>query len=263
MTGPNPLSVFLSILRSRRVRPPRPAGTATFHSGALDPVLDAVAEGGVPALGDHVNPAAYIAVASRIDPDTLTRTGALAFWLNLYNAGALDLARRAAADSQDTVLRVPGGFNRPFVTLGDESLSLDEIEHGKIRRFRDPRIHAALACGSASCPTLRGVAYTGEDLDAELDDQLRSFLAAGAAERDTAQNVLRLSRVFLWYGADFVRPHRMPTLLPARRSKIRDAVAPWLSTPIAEWVATEHPRVQFQPYDWGLRCTVRRPGVES
>jgi hypothetical protein len=54
-----------------------------------------------------------------------------------------------------SVLRMPGAFSAPFVTVAGERLSLDAIEHAKIRRFADPRIHAALVCGSVSCPTLR------------------------------------------------------------------------------------------------------------
>ena len=57
----------------------------------------------------------------------------------------------------------PGAFDAPWAMVGGESLSLNDIEHGKIRRFRDPRIHAALVCGSVSCPTLRYEPF-GEDL---------------------------------------------------------------------------------------------------
>ena len=79
----------------------------------------------------------------------------LAFWLNLYNAGALALAADTLSAGENTVLRIPGAFDAPWAMVGGESLSLNDIEHGKIRRFGDPRIHAALVCGSASCPTLR------------------------------------------------------------------------------------------------------------
>ena len=46
---------------------------------------------------------------------------------------------------------------------------LDDIEHGKVRRFGDPRIHSALVCGSVSCPTLRFEPYEGDRLDASAD----------------------------------------------------------------------------------------------
>ncbi len=176
--------------------------------------------------------------------------------MNLYNAGALDLARRTWDAARGTVLRTPGGFDAPFVTVAGEDLSLDAIEHGKIRRFGDPRIHGALVCGSVSCPTMRPTPFTGAGLDAELDDQLRRFLAAGGATADRTEGVLRISRVFLWYGADFVRPHRMPTLLPASKRATRDALHPWLPDDMVQWVDTIAPKVAFQAYDWSLGCSV-------
>lgn len=42
-----------------------------------------------PALG------AYRSTLETVEPDRLTAEEALAFWLNLYNAGALDLAAEA------------------------------------------------------------------------------------------------------------------------------------------------------------------------
>ena len=42
---------------------------------------------------------------------------ALAYRLNLYNAGALAPARRAFDATEQTVLRMPGGFSEPFVEV--------------------------------------------------------------------------------------------------------------------------------------------------
>ncbi len=178
----------------------------------------------------------------------------MAFWLNLYNAGALRLTATAADASAPSVLRVPGGFDRPFVEVDGERLSLDAIEHAKVRRFGDPRIHGALVCGSVSCPTLRSTPYLGADLDRQLDDQMRWFLASGGAV--TGVESVMLSRVFLWYGPDFVRPTRMPAFLPTPRRAVASSLVPWLSSEVAAAV-TSGSRIEFQPYDWGLRCAVR------
>ena len=145
----------------------------------------------------------------------------------------------------------------PMFTVGGESLSLDNIEHGKIRRFKDPRIHAALVCGSASCPTLRFEPFEGRTLDAQLDDQMTSFLAAGGAGIEGDH--LMLSRVFLWYGTDFVRPARMPSFVPVTRRRIARAVAPWLPPDIQRWYASGGRAVGFLDYDWTLACSVRKP----
>jgi hypothetical protein len=216
-------------------------------------VLQAVAANGVNAITDAAPELGrYLETATDVDPDSLTRDEALAYWINLYNALALDLAGRAHAAGEESVLGIGSGFSRPVVEVGGESLSLDGIEHGKIRRFGDPRIHAALVCGSLSCPTLRHEPFSGSDLDQQLEDQMRDFLAAGGARIE--DETLRLSRVFLWYGADFVRPHRMPTLVPASKRAIARALARWMEPAIAE--QQKSLRVGFQTYDWGLGCAV-------
>ena len=255
--SPNPLRVGWSILRARRTRPPRPRGADTVDHAPLLVVLDGIGASGVGALPD-LSPTlrAYREQLELVDPDELSQSEALAFWLNLYNAGALDLAAEATASRQDTVLRVPGAFRRTWAHIAGEGLSLTDIEHGKIRRFRDPRIHGAMVCGSASCPTLRLEPYAGPRIGEQLDDQLRTFLRLGGASADYEQHSLTLSRVFLWYGGDFTRPRRMPTWLPPRRAKVAAALAPWLDEDTAEWVRRSSPRILFAAYDWGLACSV-------
>ena len=257
MSGPNPVAALVSMLRARRLRRPKPLGRGTVDHADLDPVLQAVADHGVPGLEPLAGRiTAYIDRLGEIDPDSLTREEALAYWLNLYNAAALDLARRTFAAGDRTVLRTPGAFTAPVVRVAGESLSLDGIEHGKVRRFGDPRIHAALVCGSASCPTLRSSAFTGDGLAVALDEQMRAFLGTGGSATDREHGVLRLSRVFLWFGADFVRPHRMPSLLPVGKSRVRDAHVPWLPEEMQAWVRQTAPKVVFMDYDWELGCSV-------
>jgi len=226
--------------------------------GALQPALDAVGSGGVGAV-DLETTGEYLAAMSAVDPDDLDAGEALAFWINVYNAGALALARRAYGEEAGTVLRVPGAFSRPFIDIAGERLSLDDVEHGKVRRFGDPRVHAALVCGSASCPTLRGEPYRGAELGAQLDDQMRRFLASGGARFSASPDRIALSRVFKWYGADFTRPRRMPTLLPTTRRRVFDALRPWIDPELAARKEEGLPTVEFQRYDWALGCTVHPP----
>jgi hypothetical protein len=241
----------------RTVRSPNPIGIEGADPGDYGAVLAEVARQGPQSLSGLVGDLeAFIKAQGEIDPDSLSPSGSLAYWLNLYNAGALALAGRASLDARDSVLREPGAFTNPFVTVAGESLSLDGIEHGKVRRFGDPRIHGALVCGAVSCPTLRPTPYVWSDLDAILDDQMRAFLAGGGAAVDEGNGALHLSRIFSWFSGDFVRPTRMPTFLPGRRSKLVEAIVPWMEPEIARWLSEASPAVQFQPYNWGLRCSV-------
>jgi hypothetical protein len=253
---PNPVAVAVSILRARRTHKPNPTGTGTVESADLGRVLGILRSGGIATLPDERETIdGFRDRMQATDPDSLSRDGALAFWLNLYNAGALAVASDAFEEGAATVLRTPGVFDTTWTTIAGESLSLNGIEHGKIRRFGDPRIHAALVCGSTSCPTLRYEPF-GENLDHQLDDQMRSFLAGGGAAVDRPAGTLRLSRIFLWYGGDFTRPHRMPTLLPSRKENLARVVAGWLPEADAKWVVDSSPKVEYASYDWGLACSI-------
>jgi hypothetical protein len=247
------------MLRARLTRRPSPRqgpGPIIDHSELAETLL-AVSAAGLSSLPQRLeNLNGYLDGLQRIDPDQLHRDEALAFWINCYNAGTLVLAGRAQANAHTTVLRIPGGFSTPVVTIAGESLSLDAIEHGKIRRFKDPRIHGALVCGSTSCPTLRSEPFTGSDLDKQLADQMRAFIVNGGGSLDEATNTLTLSRVFKWYGRDFVSPSRMPTILPVRASRVRDVVAGWFPPDDEEAIRTQRPTVSYASYDWSLGCSI-------
>lgn len=251
--SPNVIAVGWSVIRSLvTTRAPTFSGVAAPPDHAvLGEVLQALEREGMGSLqASKQTLDNYVAHLSAVAPSTLGREDALAFWLNLYNAGALALTARATG--LNSVLRIPGGFSEPFVTVEGEGLSLDAIEHAKIRRFRDPRIHGALVCGSVSCPTLRRTPYVGASLDRDLDSQMRTFLAGSVS---TSPEIVTLSRVFLWYGADFVYVRRMPTFLPATRRQISKALQPWLPVDAREALRAGS-GVAFGEYDWGLRCSV-------
>lgn len=248
------------MLFARRLRSPRPVehvGAARVDHTDLARVLSRLQRDGARSLSETTAELAdYRTALAATDPDTLDRSAALAYWINLYNAGALHRAGRAYELDLESVLRVPGAFSDPWVTVANETLSLDDIEHGKIRRFKDPRIHGALVCGSVSCPTLRHEPFEGETLDEQLDQQMRSFLASGGARLDRAGNTLHLTRVLMWYGNDFVRPLKMPTLVPTSKRRIATAVSHWLDPNDAAYVSSHRPKVAFAPYDWRLGCSI-------
>ena len=261
MSGPNPIAVARSIAGVLwRVRRPgwvegSDVDTRVEHQELAD-VLAALAESGPAALttvtGDLDS---FLTSMSSIEPDRLERSAALAYWVNVYNAGALQLAARATEQGAETVLRVPGAFGTPFIRVGGEQLSLDGVEHGKVRRFGDPRVHGALVCGSVSCPTLRSSPYTPDVLDGQLDNQMRVFLAGGGAIRVGTE--LSLSRVFKWFGGDFTRPASMPTWIPAPKRQVLKVIAAYLPSELKAWMIEAEPKLRYQPYDWGLRCSVK------
>jgi len=152
------------------------------------------------------------------------RATALAFWINLYNAGTqLLLDRRPGL--YESALRFVRFFHAPAVTVGGTGLPLDRIENGLLRGGRskyglgylpklyvtgferryaltdcDPRVHFALNCGAASCPAIR--AYDPDEVDAQLDLATRAYLDS-TVEYDPEAGVARIPRVFLWFRGDF------------------------------------------------------------
>ena len=259
-TGPDLITVVRSWIHAVTRRRPSPEGHSTGpdHAG-FAPVLNAVASGGLAGLRDAADELdAYRAFLLDADPDVFDRSGALAFWLNLYNAEALALALEGMEAGHGSLLEMDRAFSRPVTQIAGEGLSLDDIEHGKVRRFHDPRIHAALTCASFSCPSLPAEPFRGNDLDARLDTAMREYLEESVVV-DFPDRRVALSRVFKWFGGDFVRPGRMPLILPARKRSIVRNLAPWLPAELSEWIEQAGPAIEFLPYDWSLACRVRAP----
>jgi hypothetical protein len=256
-TSPNVLRAGLSIVSALvKVRPPDGSGFASMNHDRFASVLQFLRDDVVRLLPDAVEELdRYLDELASVEPEHLSRDEALAFWINMYNAAGLRLGAAAVGEGVATVFGVPGAFTTPVVTVDSEALSLDQIEHGKIRRFGDPRIHAGLVCGAMSCPTLRREPYTGE-IELQLDDQMRRFLADGAIRVVPAAGEVVLSPIFSWFGRDFVAPHRMPTLLPARRRTVLEALTPWLDDETAGWIKEVKPSIRYSSYDWRLGCAI-------
>jgi hypothetical protein len=71
--------------------------------------------------------------------------------------------------------------------------------------MKEPRIHFAIVCASASCPDLRREPYEADRLDAQLDDQTKRFLTnPGKGMRvDADEKKIFLSKILDWFDDDF------------------------------------------------------------
>ncbi|WP_435333721.1 DUF547 domain-containing protein [Haloarchaeobius sp. TZWWS8] len=150
----------------------------------------------------------------------------VAFWVNVYNAFVqYRLEEDPARWENGRFLPFPKLFSLDLVTVAGTELSLDDVEHGLLRRSKsilgfgylprlltssferehrvreaDPRVHFALNCGAASCPPI--AAYSAANLDEELDRATASFLES-ECEYDADETVVRVSKLFSWYRGDF------------------------------------------------------------
>jgi hypothetical protein len=208
---------------------------------------------------------ALLAAAERTPPESLaawTDDARLAFYLNTYNLATLDLIsreRRARGGRLRSIQEIPGAWSRPRWKVAGARHTLDEIEHEILRKkFREPRIHMALVCASISCPPLRSEPYDGERLGRQLDAAASAFLNDSTRNDFTPrQGRVRISKIFDWYGGDFVGVYRDSTLERLHGAK-NGAVLAFASRylPKARAMALrEVPlAIDYLPYDWGLNA---------
>lgn len=172
----------------------------------------------------------------------------LALWLNLYNALAIAQVIKVypIASIRPTIFGIPNWiafirfFQRPIYRIRDRSFSLNDIEHGILRReYRDPRIHFALVCASAGCPLLRGEAYLGETVQMQLEDDAKRFINNPAKiYYDKQSQTLYCNRILKWYGRDFLA--------------VADSLPKYLQSYLENTILPPSPRIRFLPYDWNL-----------
>jgi hypothetical protein len=153
----------------------------------------------------------YLAMLSKNPPAAnWPKNDQMAYWINAYNAYTI----RLILDHYpvESIKDIGSKIKIPFVTtpwaakffsIGGEKMSLDNIEHGILRKkFDDPRIHFSLVCASMSCPRLRNEAYTADKLNAQLEDQGHDFLN-NPAKNKIGKSEAQLSKYFDWYKGDW------------------------------------------------------------
>lgn len=189
---------------------------------------------------------AYIQQLAAADFDALGRDEKLAMLINAYNAFTL----RLILDHYpvESIRDIPSDERWKGRTwrVGNHNWTLYEIEHEVIRPcFIEPRIHFALNCAAWSCPPLPRRAFTGEDIDAQLDRQTERCHRDPRLLRLHEQGLrVELSRLYVWYRGDFTQVADSPLTFAGRH---REALRRWFD---------EHGRtaidVAYLPYDWSL-----------
>jgi hypothetical protein len=129
----------------------------------------------------------------------------LAFYINTYNILALKMVLdHWPVDSiKDVGNLLSPVWKKTAGVIGGQEVSLDAIENEVLRPMGEPRIHFAIVCASVSCPDLRTEPYTSEKLNAQLDDQAKSFLNNAKKGLNDDGKVIHVSKIFDWFGKDF------------------------------------------------------------
>jgi hypothetical protein len=156
---------------------------------------------------------AYIAALEAADPASMEPQTRKAFWINLYNAVTVRVVARAwpVASIKDIglggslgALFAGGPWSAKLVRVAGEDLSLDDIEHVKLRKeMPDPRIHFVVNCASIGCPNLGKRPYAGETLDAQMDAATRAYVNHWRGVRFDEQGRMIATRLIDWYAGDF------------------------------------------------------------
>lgn len=159
----------------------------------------------------------YIRTLEAVNPAQLDRNEQFAYWANLYNAKTIDIivAHYPVGSIRDisldtnlfSVLKKAVGAGGPWktkvLTVSGTKLSLDDIEHQILRPiFKDPRVHYAVNCASIGCPNLGVEAFTGAQLNEQLDAAARAYVNNPRGISVTDGKV-SASSIYSWFQSDF------------------------------------------------------------
>lgn len=166
------------------------------------------------------------------------RDASLAWHLNAYNAWVLHniLKKYPTEGPLDGEMLF---FHGKRIEISGKKTSLHQLEQEVIRpTFKEPRVHFALNCASASCPPLAPAPFSAEGLDARLDALAREFLNRNPRALRVADGgkTVWLSKIFDWYKEDFGGP---------------DGIVPYINR-YRDAKMAAGARVRFLDYDWSL-----------
>ncbi len=126
----------------------------------------------------------------------------LAFWINAYNALTVDLIIRNYPIKSIKDIKNP--WKQRLWKPVNFDFSLDEIEHEILRNMDEPRIHFAIVCASYSCPKLQNKAFTDNNLDEQLTNATKEFLADETRNKISEKSI-KISKIFDWFKKDFTQ----------------------------------------------------------
>jgi hypothetical protein len=179
----------------------------------------------------------------------------IALLINAYNA----LTLRSIIDHdpiRPSIRAIPGVWKLRRHPVMGLRLTLDEIEHQILRReYNEPRIHAALVCAAISCPPLRREAFTGPQLERQLEDQTNRWLASGEGLRiDRDAGEVAISSIFEWFAEDWPRadPEAAPVPGHEKDSAVLHFIARHRPAEEQKLLLGGDYRLAYLPYNWDL-----------
>lgn len=152
---------------------------------------------------------AYLGQLSDTPISEYNRAEQLAYWINLYNALAVETVlehypiasiRKVGAGSG---LPAEGPFGTPLIEVEGQPISLDDIQNRILRPiWRDPRILYALSCAALGCPNLQPVPFASDRLDRQLSAAAMAYVNDQRCIQIEGSELV-VSSLFRWYREDF------------------------------------------------------------
>ena len=217
--------------------------------------VDYGAAAGDPRLGRFLESLASVSPEAVV---SWSRAQQVAFYINAYNAITIQTIVDAMPVKSIRDIK-PNPWDNARWTVGGRTVSLDTIEHKKLRKdLVEPRVHFVLVCAARSCPDLPARAILSARLDEQLDGAARTFFGDSSKNRINREDGrLELSAILHWFGKDFVGWDGLADVsVSGQRSDAEVAViralASFVSAKDREFLTSGSFEVVYNEYDWGL-----------
>ncbi len=205
---------FTNILQ-KYVSPPDDQGLTHFAYGKLK------ANSSDKAALDN-----YIKTLERVNPSTLPRNDAIAYYANLYNAVTVQVVvdNYPVKSIRKLGPLSSGPWKKNLLTINGVASSLNDVEHEILRKqFPSPYIHYMVNCASVGCPNLLNSAWDGRTIDRVKVKAAEDYINSPRGVQITSKG-LKVSSIFKWFKEDFggksgllkhIRQHARPELAQA------------------------------------------------
>ena len=169
-----------------------------------------------------------------------------AYWVNMYNALTIKVILdnypvKSIRDIDTSGIFANGPWGSELVTIEEETLTLDDIEHGILRPiWKDPRIHYAVNCASIGCPNLSKDAFTAANTEKLLEQGAKAYINSPRGFEFDGDELI-VSSIYKWFAYDFGNSEK----------GVIDHLSKYASAEQLEKLKATK-KISDTDYDWGL-----------
>ena len=182
------------------------------------------------------------------DVSKMSREDQIAFYSNAYNSCCI----KAILDNYPvhTPKDVDGFFDKLKFKVAGEELTVSEIEHDRlIANYEDMRAHFAVVCSDRGCLPLKSGAYTGKQLNDDLEASAQRFVKDERHFKvDHEKDEVHISKIFEWYGPKFLKD-------PVRKvdgDRPEVYLTHWVDKDVKEMLEAGKYKLKIIEWDWTI-----------